>query len=168
MDVPGVQPDRHLQREPPHRRGHSRGLPQRRAHLDRRVAGLLRVVRAREEEQQRVAAELEQLTAARPGDPQHRAEHPVQRLDDLLGTDPPAPRQLLGQRREARHVGEHERPVHDPPQLPGRLIVPSQGNRGDVPAKVGHVSPSNVTSEQVKTPTMTQVQRRQRAEHRPG
>ncbi len=46
---------------------------------------------AREEEQQRVAAELEQLTAARPGDPQHRAEDAVEGLDDLLGTDPAAP-----------------------------------------------------------------------------
>ena len=140
VDVPGVDPHRHLQREAADRRGHGRGLAQRRAHLDRRVTRLLGVVRPREEEQQCVPAELQQLTAPRARDPQHRAEHAVEGLDDLLGADPAPSRQLLGQGGEARHVGEHERPVDDAPQLSGRLVVPRQRDRGDVPAQVGHVS----------------------------
>ena len=105
------------------------------------VKVLLGVVRPAEQEQQRVAAELQQLATPGGGDPQHRAEHPVEGLDNLLGADPTTPGELLGERREARHVGEDERAVNDPPELTGSLVVPRQRQRRDVPAQVGHLVP---------------------------
>ena len=72
----------------PDRGGHGGGLAQRRPHLHRGVAGLFGVVLAAEEEEQRVAAELQQLAAAGRRDAEHRPEDPVERLDDLLGPDP--------------------------------------------------------------------------------
>ena len=142
VDVPGVHADRHREGQPSDRGGHGGGLAQGGAHLDGRVAGLLGMVLALEEEEEGVAAELEQLTAPRRGDAQHRPEDPVERLDDLLGADPAPARELLGEGGEAGDVGEDERRVDDAPQRPGGVVVPGERQRRYVPAQVGHVVPS--------------------------
>ena len=125
LDVAGVHAHRHRQREAARRRRHGGGRAQRGAHLDGCVAGLFGVVVAAEEEEQRVAAELQQLAAAGRRDGEHRPEHPVERLDDLLGADPAVPGQPLGERGEARDVGEDQRAVDRAVQRPGGLVVPA-------------------------------------------
>ena len=62
------------------------------------------MVLAVEPQQQRVAAELEQATAARIRDREHRLEHAANRVSDLLGTDPAFFGERFGQLREAGYV----------------------------------------------------------------
>ena len=138
VDLAGVDADGHLQVEPTHRRRHGCRLPQGDPHLHCRVAGALGMALAAEHQQQGVAAELEQVGTAVEGQVQHPAEDTVEGLDDLLGTDAAALRQLLGQGREPGDVREHQRALDDPPRLPGRLVVPGQGHTRDVTTKVVH------------------------------
>jgi hypothetical protein len=76
------------------------------AHLDRGRTSLRHVVVSVEQEQQCITAELEELPAAGGSDVKHRPEDTAQRLDEFLGSDPPASREALGQRGETRDVGE--------------------------------------------------------------
>ena len=95
------------------------------------------MVLAANEEEQGIAAELQQLAAPGGHDLQHRAEDPVERLDDLLGPDPPAAGQPFGERGETGDVCEDERSVQDAPQFPGSLVIPGEGEWGYVAAQVG-------------------------------
>ncbi len=138
QDAPGVDADRHVQVQSPHRRGDGGGLPKRPLHLDHRVAGALGVTFPAEEQQERVTAELQQVAAAREGAVQHAAEHPVQRLDNLLGTDPSALGELLGEGRETGDVREHQGPVEVAPAFAGHLVVPGEHDARHVPSEVSH------------------------------
>ena len=66
--------------------GHLGGLAQRAAHLDRGTRGAPRVIVAVEEQQQRVAAELQQHAAVIVRDVDHRRENATQRLDEFFAT----------------------------------------------------------------------------------
>ncbi len=140
LDVAGVHAHRHRQGEPARRRGHGGRGAQRGPHLDGGVAGLLGVVLAPEEEEQGVAAELQQLAAAGCRDGEHRPEHPVERLDDLLGADPALPGEPLGECGEPRDVREHQGAVDGAVQCAGDLVVPDQRQGRDVATQVGHRS----------------------------
>ena len=71
----------------------------------------LRVVGAVEQEQQRVAAPLEQAGTPVVGLVEQRREHAVERVAHELRADLALPREPLGERREARDVDEHQRSV---------------------------------------------------------
>ncbi len=69
---------------------------------------------ALEQQQERVAAELEQRAAVGVGDGEERLEAAADRVGELLGPLPAAPaRELLGQLGEAGDVDEHAGPVDD-------------------------------------------------------
>jgi hypothetical protein len=69
------------------------------------------VVGSLEEQEQRVARELEEAAALAVGERQERLERGPDRLDQLLGPLPPAAGQALGQARETGDVGEEDRRV---------------------------------------------------------
>ena len=91
-----------------------------------------------EEEQQCVAPELEQTAAAVRGDLQDGPEDPVERVDELLGPSPAATFQTLGQRGEARHVGEAQRALDDAGAGLRVLRHPHQSDVGDVEPQARH------------------------------
>ena len=92
----------HVTQRAPHRRGRA-------ARPDGMLLPLLLVV---EQEQHRVAAELQQRAAPAIGLGQQRREAGVDRVDQLLGAFLPAPGQPLGQAGEARHVREDHRALN--------------------------------------------------------
>ena len=78
-------------------------------HLPGRAAGAQLVVRAVEQQEQGVAAPLEEAGAPVVGLVEERAEHAVERVAHQLGADLALPGEPLGQRGEARDVDEDER-----------------------------------------------------------
>ena len=121
VELAAVHADRHPQPGPSPRQVHVPGHPEQL--LDRlgRVRRVGRVLRPVVEDQQRVAGELHDVTAVVGGRHQQR-EDPAQRRHQVLGADPAAPAELLGQGREPRDVQVGHRPV-DPP-LPRRVGRP--------------------------------------------
>ena len=117
----GVDADRHAQRRAGAGRGERAGGAQRAAHADRGAARALGVAVALEEQEQRVAAELQQAAAVRVGDLEQRGERAADRVADLLGALGADAGQPLGEPREARHVGEHQRARQRPHR--GRRVV---------------------------------------------
>src|SRR3990172_13341666 len=107
--------------DPSHGRGDLRRVAERRPHLDRSRGALDRVTIALEREEQSVAAELQQVAAAIVGETQHRPEHPVEDLGQLLRSDTSAPGELLRQVREAGDVDEAEGALEAAPPLSGRV-----------------------------------------------
>ena len=107
----GVDADVHLQLDRPDRGLRLSELLQRRAHPVGGIAGTGGVVLAREEEQQRVAAELEQPAAEGVGDVEQALEGAVHHLRHLLGAELALLREPLVQRGEAGDVDEGERPL---------------------------------------------------------
>ena len=97
---------------------------QRGPHLHRGGGGLLRVIVADEQQQQGVPTELEQRAASLEGDVEHRPEHPVQDVGELLDADATAHRQAFGERREAGDVDEAEASVELLPAHPRCVEVP--------------------------------------------
>lgn len=105
-----VETDRHLQTERSGGRPVLPSLTEHRLHLDRGTAGMDRMIVAPEDEQQRVAPELQQAATAVVGDPEHPSEDVVEDLGQLLGADPSPSGELLGQRGESRDVDVAEVP----------------------------------------------------------
>jgi hypothetical protein len=96
------------------------------------------VVVAVEQEQQRVAAELEEVAAAERRGVEHAAEHAAQRVDELLGADATPVREPLGERREPGDVGEQQRAGQPARPFPGRLGAPRDGDVRDVSPHPDH------------------------------
>ena len=117
MEGPAVDADVHPERHPAHRGLRPPDLAQRPAHPVRRTRGAGGVTVAGEEEQQCVAAELEQAAALRIGDVEQVGERVVHHLRHLLRAHLPLAREALGHRREAGEVDERERAVE---RLPAR------------------------------------------------
>ncbi len=115
MERTGVGTDRDLELQLADRRRDLARPSELAAHLDRGRRRLTGVVRSGEQQQQCVAAELQELPAPLCGDPEHPAEDPAQRLDQLLGADPAPRGEFLREGGEARDVGEHHRALDDPP-----------------------------------------------------
>jgi hypothetical protein len=90
------------------------------------------VVVAGEEEQQRVAAELQEAATGLVRDLEQGLEAGPDGVGDLLGADLAVPGQALGHLGEAGDVDEEERAVDGLGQVIGRGGRPVQGQPGDV------------------------------------
>ena len=106
--------------------------PQGGAHPHGGRAGPSSVSLAREEQQQRVAAELEQAATVRVGDGEQLGEAGLDRLGDLFGALLPLAGQLLGQFREAGDVDEHDAALERPRGLVRRMRELTHEDPGDV------------------------------------
>jgi hypothetical protein len=111
LEAAGVEAGMHPQLDGSRRRARTPDRPQRPPHLERRPRRTLGVPVALVEEQERVAAELEQAAAERVGPVEERRERRVHHVRHFLGARAPAARELLRHRREARDVDEGESPV---------------------------------------------------------
>src|SRR4029079_9101930 len=119
-----VDADVHLQRHRPDRGLRPPELAQGLAHPVGRVAGSGRMVIAREEEQQGVAAELEQAAARGVGDVEQALEGAVHHLRHLLGAELALLREPLVQGREDRDVDEGQRALELPVSRLRRIAQP--------------------------------------------
>ena len=124
MERAAVDADRHLEpdgagrgRVPPH-------AGEALLHPDRRRARAPRVVLAAEQQQHRVAAELQQVGVLGVGAPDQLAERRIDHAGDLLGALAPALRERLGEVGEAGDVGEDERPLEALGTCGGRVAQP--------------------------------------------
>lgn len=81
---------------------------------------------AGEEQQERVAAELQGIPAERAGDADERRDDAVERVDELLDAGLAAFGQTLGERRETRDIEEQQARV----LLAPRRRVPLLGQPG--------------------------------------
>lgn len=132
VDRPGVHADRHAE---PHRSGRGAQAADRgdRAlHQPGRPAGPGRVTAALEGQQDGVTAPLEQARAVLVGVGEEVVEGRVERLAHLLGAGLAAARQPLGERGEARDVGEHQRALERAGLDPRRGREPVDDQPGDV------------------------------------
>ena len=107
----GVDPHRHAEREPSAGEVDLADLAQRPAHRDRRATPPLRVTLTVEEQQQCVAAELDQSPSVRVGDRQDRLEDRSDDLGDLLGALLAPACEPFGELREPRDIDEDDGPL---------------------------------------------------------
>ena len=84
-----------------------------------------------EEQEQRVAPELEHVAAVTLGDGDQLGEDRRDGRDELLGAEAAKRRQALRQRREARDVDGDECPVDGAPAL-ARVVAPGMQKAGHV------------------------------------
>ncbi len=108
------------------------GLAQRSPHPSGRRAGPGGVILAREPQQHRVAAELQQRAAELVGAAEQRGKARVDRVDEVLGALLAPARETLGQAREPRHVREHHRPLELLDQRVGRCRESPEEHPRDV------------------------------------
>ena len=87
-------------------------------HAEGGARGALDVAGPVEEQQQRVAAELQQAAVVAVGLGEQLGERGAEHVDELLGPLAAALGEALGELREARDVGEEQRPVDAPPSAP--------------------------------------------------
>ena len=107
-------------------------------HPDRCRAGALGMVRAAEQQQDGVSAELQEVGMVGVGRPDQLAERGIDDAGDLLGALPSALRERLGQLGEPRDVGEDERPLEAARARLGRLAQPvDRDARHERPQRVG-------------------------------
>ena len=111
VELAAVQALRHPQRHLPGRRLQPPDVAQHAAHAERRAARAGEVPVALEEQQEGVAAELQEVAAVGVGDAEQRAERRADRLDELLGALAAAAREALGELREPGDVREQQRGV---------------------------------------------------------
>jgi hypothetical protein len=112
--VGAVHPDGHAQLNAAAARVDRSGLAQPPAHVDGAPARPFDVRVTLEQQQERIAAELEQGATVRVGDGEEPLEAGPDRVCEPLGPlSPTAARQLLGELGEARDVDEHARARHD-------------------------------------------------------
>ena len=117
-------------------------------HPDGRVRGERRVVVAGEQEQQRVAAELQETATRGVGDFEELLEARVDRVGDFFGADFAVTRQPLRHLGEAGDVGEHHGALDQPPgrtrvadrRVGARPVEGQPRNIGNQRARSCHVS----------------------------
>src|SRR3954451_10458 len=133
---PGVDADRHAELEV---RAAGQldpaNIPKCTAHPHRRTACVGDVVTVLEQEQQRVAAELDQAAIVGVRDRQQIRETRLDRVGDLLGPLPADLRELLGELREPRDIDEDDGAVDRPPQVVRGRGEVTQKNPWDVRVK---------------------------------
>ena len=130
MHRPAVDSDRHPQVQTAGGELGPLGVTQCRAHRHCSVDGAHLVVGSGEEQEERVTTELEQAASLLGGDGEHAGKDVVQDLGQLLGSNPTASRETLGQGREAGDVDEAQRGVDLAPQPPGRAEIPFDRRSG--------------------------------------
>ena len=104
-----VNADVHAQRDLARRSVQLSDLAQRAPHVERRAGRASRVAVPREEQEERVAAELQETTASGVRDVEEARERRVHDVGDLLGTGLALRREPLRHRREARDVDKRHR-----------------------------------------------------------
>ena len=109
LEASGVESGVHLQLNRAGGRLRASDRAQRPTHLERRTRGSGGVVVALVEQQQGVAAELEQASALRVGDREERGEGRVHHLCDFFRARSAEAREPLGHGREPGDVDERER-----------------------------------------------------------
>ena len=125
-----VDADRHAQLDPDTALVEPARLAQGAAHAGRRTARALRMAVAVEQQQQRIAAELQQAATGLVRDGQEGREAAADRSGETLGALATLPREPLGQLREAADVDEDERAVEAPDRGVRRLVeMPQQESR---------------------------------------
>ena len=90
VERPAVDPDRHAEADLPGRRLDPADLSERATHRDSGAGRLAGMVLTGEEEQQRVAAELDQAAAVPVRDSEEPGEDGAEDVGDLFGPDLPA------------------------------------------------------------------------------
>ena len=128
----GVRTHRHPERHPPHRRRERAHPAQLRPHP---VGGRDRaegMVVALEEQEQRVAPELDQAAAAGVRLGEQCPEGVTDDVRDLLGTDLALPGEALRHLREPRNVHEHHRPVDLAHERVGHRLLPVENEPGQI------------------------------------
>ena len=116
----------HLELNRPGRRSRPADRPKRPAHLERRPSSPACVLLAVVEQQQRVAAELEEAAALRVGNAEERRERGIHHLGDLLGPCSAEARETLRHGGEARDVDECEGSLDLAPRCLGLVAEPLQ------------------------------------------
>ena len=109
LKASGVEAGVHLQLNRAGGRLRSSDRSQRRPHLERRTRCSRGVIVTLVEQQQGVAAELEQAAALCIGHREQSSEGRVHHLRDLFGAGSTEAGELLGHRGESRDVDERER-----------------------------------------------------------
>ena len=127
-----VDPNVHLQRHGACARLRAAELAERLTHPEGRRRRPARVLLPVEEEQERVAAELDQSTAEVVGHIEQTGESRVHHLRHLLRSNPAESRQPLRHLREAGDVDEGHRPVELPPERVGRFEQPFDRDAWDI------------------------------------
>ncbi len=102
-----------------------------RLHRERGACGAFLVELAVEEEEQRVAAELEHVPAVAPSDLDQTGVAPADQGDQLLGSELPAFGEPLRECREARDVEAEQRRVEDLCDLVAPIPLPGCGQARD-------------------------------------
>jgi hypothetical protein len=128
----GVDPGGHAQHDPPGARLEPTDVGEARLHPERGPRGASRVARAGEEQEECVAAELQEPAAGPVRDLQQRLEAGPDRVGDLLGTDLAVPGEALGHLREAGDVDEQQGALDRAGGLVGVGVGPVDGEPGDV------------------------------------
>ena len=123
VEVAAVHADRHAQVRPADTPGELAELADRAAHLQRRCRRPELMTVATEEQQERIATELQQRAAEGVRLIDQLGEARVDDLVDRLGADLAQLGQPFGELGEARHVGEHHRPLDGAVQRGGGPIV---------------------------------------------
>ena len=106
--------------------------PQLAAHPDCSCTGSCLVANFGEEEEQGVAAELQQARAFGIRHRQQLGEAPTDRVGQLFGPDPAPPRDVLRELREAGDVDEHHRAVDLLHRRGARIGEPLDGEAREI------------------------------------
>ena len=115
VHVAGLEPDGHREAHPPAPGAEPPERPERREQPLGAARSAARVPVAGEQEQKRVATELDEIATGLGRHGQQPAEDVVEDVGKLLRADLALPSEPLGQRREAGDVGEQDRPVDGAP-----------------------------------------------------
>ncbi len=120
----------HLELNRPGGRSRPTDRPKRPPHLECRPSGPACVLLAVVEQQQRVAAELEEAATLCIGDAEERGERGVHDLGYLLGPGSSETREALRHRREARDVDERDGSLDLAPRCRRLVSKPFQRQSG--------------------------------------
>ncbi len=132
-----MKPRVHLELDRPGRRSRPTDRPERSPHLEGRPTGPACVLLAVVEQQQRVAAELEQAATLCVGDAEERGERGVHHLGDFLGPRSAEARETLRHGGEAGDVDEGDRALDLAPRCRRLVSKPFQRQSGYEWDKVG-------------------------------
>ena len=130
VDLTAVNADRHPQRDLACRGEADTHLVQGPLHGQGGGTGPALMFVSAEQEEQRIAPELEQVAAVYVGGREQGAEGVADDLGQLLGTDPALACEALGHLGESRDVDQDHRPLDGAMQFPGCVLVPVPNQTG--------------------------------------
>ena len=137
LEAAAVKSRVHLELDRPGRRSRPTDRAKRSPHLECRASGSACVLLAVVEQQQRVAAELEQAAALCVRDAEERGERRVHHLGDLLGARSAEAREALRHRGEARDVDECDGSLDLAPRCRGLVAEPLERQPRDERDEIG-------------------------------